>query len=245
MTIGTGSHLSALAADSEAVADLAAGRPDAPVTTCPGWTVADLLGHLGGVYSWVSLVAEAAGERPGLSRDQPPADPAGLDAWFREQRDGALDALSSREPDAPAWILSGRVGDVGWWRRRLAMETAIHLFDVEQAVSRPGSMEPELAADGVDEMLTEMLPRYLARRPVPELTGTLHLHATDTPGEWSLDFGAADLTVRRDHGKADAALRGPAAGLFLWVWNRRDAAAAGLETFGDASVIGAWPGVML
>lgn len=245
MTLDTGSHLSAFAADSQAVADLAAGHLDAPVAACPGWTLADLLAHLGGVYSWVSLIVEAGGDRPGLSRDRPPAGPALLDGWFREQRDGALDTLSSREPDAPAWTFTGPVRDVGWWRRRMAMESAVHLSDVEQAVGRPGTMERELASDGVDEALTELLPAYLKRRPVPALQSTIHLHATDTPGEWSLDFAQPDLAVRREHSKADTALRGPAAGLFLWVWNRADAAAAGLETFGDTAAIEAWSDVKL
>lgn len=244
--LDTGAHLSALAADSEALIDLAADHLDAPVEACPGWTVAELIGHLGGVYSWVSLVAGAAGERPALQRDPAPDDRARLAGWFREQRAAVLDALSSREPDAPAWIFtSGGRGDIGWWRRRQAAETAVHLFDVEQAVGQPGSMEPELAADGVDEMLTELLPGYLSRHPVAGLTGTLHLHASDTPGEWWLDFGAADLAVRRDHSKADTAVRGPAGGLFLWLWNRRDPDGAGLEVFGDRSVVDAWAGVRL
>lgn len=238
--------MSALAADSEAVIDLSAGHLDAPVVGCPGWTVTDLLGHLGGVYSWVSLVAAAAGERPAAQREPAPDDPARLEGWFREQRSAMLDALSSREPDAPAWIFtSGGRGDIGWWRRRQAVETAVHLFDVEQTVGQPGNMEPELAADGVDELLTELLPGYLGRHPVTGLAGTLHLHATDTAGEWSLDFGADGLAVRRDHSKADTAVRGPAAGLFLWLWNRRDPDGLGLEVFGVRSVVDAWPAVRL
>ncbi len=242
----TGAHLSALAADSEALIDLAAGHLGAAVEACPGWTVAEMVGHLGGVYSWAALVVAAAGERPAMTREQPPAEQEALDGWFRKQRAALLDALSSHEPDAPAWIFtSADRGDVGWWRRRMAMETAVHLFDVEQAAGQPGTMEPELAADGVDELLGQILPGYLARHPVPELSGTLHLHATDTPGEWSLDFGAADLAVRRDHTKADTALRGPAAGLFLWLWNRTGPDRAGVEVFGDRSVVEAWAAVRL
>jgi uncharacterized protein (TIGR03083 family) len=244
--LDTGAHLSALTADSEALIDLAAGHLDAPVAACPDWDVAQLVGHLGGVYSLAALIARAAGERPGLSREQPPEDRAQLDAWFRAQRAGVLEALTRAEPDDPAWIFvpPGRAS-IGWWRRRQAMETAIHLFDVEDAAGSPGSIEPELAADGADEALTVILPAYLARKPVPGLKGSFHVHATDADGEWSLDFGAEGLAVRRDHAKADTAVRGPAAGLFLWLWNRRTPEQAGLEVFGDTSVVDAWSEVRL
>lgn len=244
--LDTGAHLSALAADSEALADLAGPALQAAVPSCPGWTVADVVGHLGGVYSWAALCVEAAGERPTLERDRPPADPAELIGWFRERRHAVLEALSEREPDAPAWTFIRRAAPtVGWWRRRQAMETAVHLWDVEQATGTPGRIDPELGADGVDELLTQFLPGYLAHNPVPELRGTFHVHATDAPGEWSLDFGAAELDVRQEHSKADTAVRGPAGRLLLWLWNRLDADHAGLEVFGDRSVVDAWPRVTI
>lgn len=242
----TGAHLSALASDSEAFIDLATDHLDRPVAACPDWTVADLVGHLGGVYSWAALVAGAGGDRPVVERESPPSDPDRLDAWFREQRAAVLDALTGHEPGEPAWVfVRPEPGTVGWWRRRQAMETAVHLHDMEQAVGSPGTMEAELAADGADEVLTEILPYYLSRRPVPDLKGSLHLHATDTAGEWSVDFSVSPAAVSREHVKADTALRGPAAGLFLWLWNRQDAEQAGLEVFGDRAALDAWPQVRL
>lgn len=244
--LDTGAYLSALASDSEAFADLAAEYFDRPVAGCPGWTVADLVGHLGGVYSWVVLVADAGGEKPSTPRDTAPADRAGLVSWFRERRAALLDALTRCEPDQPAWMfLPPNRTDIGWWRRRQAMETAVHLRDAEEAADAPGTIDPELAADGVDEYLTQFLPSALSRRPVAALSGTLHLHATDTPGEWSLDFTAPGVAVRQEHSKADTALRGPASGLFLWLWNRQDPRTAGLEVFGDTRVVDAWTQIQI
>ena len=56
-------YLTALAAEGAALADAADGRLDRPVPTCPEWTVANLVAHLGGVYAWVGRVVAAGGER--------------------------------------------------------------------------------------------------------------------------------------------------------------------------------------
>lgn len=242
--LDTGAHLSALAADSQVVADLAESRLDLPVPACPEWTVADLLGHLGGVYSWVWLVIRADGDKPDKGRDPAPDDPAELVEWFRQERAAVLSALESKEPGEPAWSFVGP-RDVGWWRRRQAMETAIHLYDLQEAAGLPEAMDPELAADGVDELLTEFLPGYLSRQAVPGLEGTFHVHCTDADGEWVVDFSAPSLDVRREHAKADTAVRGPASDLFLWVWNRVPLDCPGLEVFGRRDVAEALAGVRI
>jgi uncharacterized protein (TIGR03083 family) len=244
--LDTGAHLSALAADSEALADLAEESLDRPVRACDDWTVADVVGHLGGVYNWVWLIARADGERPDKDREKPPSDEPSLVDWFREQRRAVLDALSSSEPGDPAWVFVRTANPtIGWWRRRQALETAVHLYDVEEAVGRPRPIDPDLAADGIDEMLTEFLPGYLRRNRVDGLEGSFHLHCTDTDGEWSLDLSADPPVVERTHTKADTAVRGPASGLYLWLWNRASAESAGLEIFGRPEVAAAWSGVRL
>ncbi|HWE56615.1 MAG TPA: maleylpyruvate isomerase family mycothiol-dependent enzyme [Acidimicrobiales bacterium] len=245
--IDTGSHLSALAADSQAFADLAEGGLDRAVPTCPDWKVADLVGHLGGVYSWVILAVEGGGERPARSRERAPEDPGALTGWFRGRRDAVIDALTSRPPEDPAWVFlkGGSTADVAWWRRRQAQETAIHLYDMESAVGTPGAIDPELAADGIDEILTVFVANYPGGRQAAGLDGTLHVHCTDAEGEWMLSFGPSGTEVRREHGKADTAVRGPASDLYLWLWNRVPLATESLEVFGRRSVAEAWTEVKL
>jgi uncharacterized protein (TIGR03083 family) len=238
--LDTGAHLSAIAADSEAIADLADGHLDQAVPTCPEWTVADVVGHLGGIYSWVWLIIQAGGEKPDGDRDLPPADRSSLVDWFREERTAVIDALSSKEPDDPAWtFIRAAPQTVGWWRRRQAMETAVHLYDVEAAAGRPRAVAPDLAADGVDEIVTSFMPGYLRHNPVEGLEGTIHLHCTDAEGEWVLDFRGPAVEVRREHTKADTAVRGPASDLFLWLWNRSPLDTPGLEVFGRREVVAA------
>ena len=36
-------------------------------------------------------------------------------------------------------------------------------------------------------------------------------------------------------------MRGPASGLYLWLWNRQTPEAAGLEVFGRVETAAAWP----
>jgi uncharacterized protein (TIGR03083 family) len=230
----------ALASDSSATASTAVGSLSSSVPSCPGWEIADVIGHLGGVYSWATSAVEGGGERP-AGPQSPPGDPSELLSWFGEKREAMLASFRNHRDTDPAWVfISASPQTVGWWVRRQAFETAIHLFDVESAAKRDLSrVDPAFAAEGIDEFLTQHLPRLLARAPVERLRGTFHLHATDAPGEWSLDFSQPGLT-RREHSKADTALRGPASGLFHWVWNRQTPEEAGVEVFGDRSVTAAW-----
>lgn len=239
-------HLAALEADSGAIAELAPQHLERAVPACPDWDVADLIGHLGGVYSWAAMVTSAGGDRPQGERDRPPPDREALIRWFQVKRQAVLSVLAGTDPDRPAWVfIAPSPRNVAWWRRRQAMETAIHLADVQQAAGITPTMSAELAADGIDEVLTEMLPGLMARRRVEGLGGTLHVHCTDAEGEWVLDFSAPTLEVRREHAKADTAARGPAAGLYLWLWNRTDPESAGLDVFGDQSLVETWRKVRL
>ena len=46
-------------------AAVAQAPPDAPVPSCPGWTVTDLVHHLGSCYEWVTALVQRGGtERP-------------------------------------------------------------------------------------------------------------------------------------------------------------------------------------
>lgn len=233
--LDTGAHLSALLADSQAVADLAEASLDQQVPACPDWRVGDLIGHLGGVYSWVCLVMQAGDQKPDRPRDRAPQDRSEVVDWFREERTAVNGALEAKEPWLPAWSFVGP-RDVGWWRRRQAMETAVHLYDVQAAAGRPGPVATELAADGVDELLTEFLAFFLGMRPVERFQGTLHLHCTDADGEWLVDFTGPAVEIRREHARADTAVRGPASDLFLWGWNRLPLATPTLEVFGSKEV---------
>src|SRR4051812_23480836 len=56
-----------------------------PVPACPGWTVADLVRHLGGVHRWMTRIMLDRAERRISFRDLDlgvPADRRDYRAWF-------------------------------------------------------------------------------------------------------------------------------------------------------------------
>jgi uncharacterized protein (TIGR03083 family) len=235
------SYLSSLASDGASLADAADGHWERRVRGCPEWNMAQLVVHMGGVHAWACKAVAAGGEPVGpRGSASAPEDPVELLGWYRDGLAALVTALSV-DPGQPAWTFRAGGGDnVGWWRRRQALETAMHRWDAQDAAGADAQpIAAELAADGVDELLG-FLPGILSARPVAALSSTLHLHTTDTPGEWLLDFAAEGLATRREHAKADTAVRGPASGLYLWLWNRQTAEAAGLEVFGRAEVAEAW-----
>ena len=53
----------------------------------------------------------------------------------------------------------------GFWPRRMVQETTIHRVDAEQAVGWPvAEIEPAFAVDGIDEVLSLIVPALGADR---------------------------------------------------------------------------------
>lgn len=216
----------------------AAGPLDAPVPSCPEWTVADLLGHVGAIHRWAARIVEERLTEPMWDRETPPdhADRAG---WVRDGAQRLIDVLGPADPGAPVWGWAGD-GTVGFWHRRMAHETLVHRMDAELASGREiGPVPADVAVDAVDEVLATLIASPWMR---PLLAGdgqTLHLHASDADGgEWTLTFASDGVEVESGHAKADAALAGPAERLVAWVWRR--GGTEGLTVHGDTAVLDVW-----
>lgn len=215
---------------------------DAKVPTCPDWTVADLARHQGRVFRWISEMVETKAQeyvdrRPFEEQARQEEPLASLESGAEH----ALAVLGSADPETPVWNWFGNApGPARFWFRRLAHETVIHRVDAEAAAGRAGTstVEPaELAADGIDEYLDFLPLRAGGGRGVP-LSGSYHFHTTDVAGEWVVVFADDGVTVRREHAKADVAVRGPASELELFLYNRRGR--DGLEVFGHEAAVAAW-----
>ncbi|MFE2753151.1 maleylpyruvate isomerase family mycothiol-dependent enzyme [Actinosynnema sp. NPDC059335] len=225
-------------------AAIAAG-PDAPVPTCPGWTVHDLVDHLGRTHSWAlrALHTPVDGDRP--RPDDRPADWDELLVWSEKTFAELADTLAGTTSNTPAWTFVGPK-TFAFWSRRQAHETAIHRLDAEHA--RHGADVPsllfdvEFAADGVDEFLTWMLTNTTRRRPV-ERAGRVLFHAADAGRAWELRLtpgqppevgpisGSASATDE------DATVAGTADALYRAAWGRP----SGAITSGDRSLVDGLP----
>lgn len=233
----TADYLGFVRERSDALLNLARTGLDASVPSCPGWTVATLVAHIGEAWGWSSTVVRTG------ARSDVPAAPAALAGaaligWAEERRDELLAALEEADPTANCWTFGLPRTPVFWFRRQ-ALETAVHAWDCEGAVGDPAPIDGELASDGIDEFLTSMLPRQVKGRPEGWTGQSLHLHRTDGEGEWMVRLGPdGEVSTENSHGKGDVALRGPASSLYLWCLNR--VPAADLELFGDPSVAAKW-----
>jgi uncharacterized protein (TIGR03083 family) len=242
----TATALQAIGEDARALLVTAERAPDTPVPHCDPWDTSTVARHLGGIFTWMAAIV-TSGDRVSR-RDLPPAPEArgDLPAWYRTELDRVLDVFARADPEAVTWIFSDR-GDrrVAWWHRRLAVETAVHRWDVQHAVAAvglppdggPDPVEGPVAAAGIEEFVVDFLPGLLSRDGVAGLDGTLHLHATDGPSEWWMDLDAGGA-ARPDHAKADTALRGTRSDLLLWLYNREPADR--IEVFGPTAVLEQW-----
>jgi uncharacterized protein (TIGR03083 family) len=233
-------HVEALTTEGRRFADAAERAPlDAPVPTCPEWAVRDLVRHLGGVHRWATgYVAGRVTEPRDVGLDEVVGtwpDDGELVGWFRAGHEVLVDALAAADPDLACWTFLRAPSPLAMWARRQCHETTVHRVDAEAAVGRLTPVDPRLAADGVDELLSCFVTRRGGRlRADPPRS--LRVTSTDAPGDWLVQIGPDGVatTVGGDEA-ADGTVRGPAEALYLALWRRRGT--DGLAVDGDPDVL--------
>lgn len=219
----------------------------AKVPTCPGWQVRDLVLHMGTVHRWAaSHVAERhlTPQRPG---DLPDLDGSALLTWFREGHRALVDTLASAPPDVECWTFMPAPSPLAFWARRQAHETAVHRVDAESALdTAPTPLAPDFATDGIDELLLGFHARAKSQVRTDE-PRVLRVRATDrADAVWTVRLSseppAAERTTYQaaqegratqvgqkapvaqqvqEGQEADCEVTGPAAALYLALWNRQ------------------------
>ena len=216
-----GALIDSAAVDGRMLIDAAESNWSRPVPHCPEWDIAGLVRHTGGILEWMAAVVTTGEFVNRRALDAPPTADTDLRRWYLDNLDRTLAVLRHADPQAKAWTFSS-LGDqrVAWWRRRLAIEVAIHRWDAEHAAEiDPSPLDCDVAEAGIEEFVSEFLPGLLATHRADGLAGTLHLQLTDVAEEYwlDLDHGGApcdDLTA------ASTSIRGPATDILLWMTNR-------------------------
>lgn len=251
ITVSPDDHLTQLEAAAESlVGDAVEAGLDSAVPTCPDWTVADLLGHQGMVHRWATAIVAGALSSVDLPPEldaatAPPQDAETLVGWFTAGAADLLDALRRAPEDlAAAVFLHASPAPRRFWARRQAHETTIHRMDALSAklgrfpTTAEAGIAPELAVDGIDELVVGFVNRRSSRLRSAEPVSVL-IAPSDTDTAWTVRI-SADTPVTSagadpDH-PADAVLTGTAAALYLGLWNRGD----DIAMTGDVDVLGLW-----
>jgi len=215
--------LAAIRRDSDrfyTTADIA--DPAAGVAACPGWSLSDLVWHLGEVHwFWSTIIEINATDPDDAEKLKPPRPDDHLDtiAFGRAQAARLLSLLEQHDDATPlwTWALNDSDHNVGFIRRHQVQETAVHRWDIQHAATpgREDPIEPDIASDSLDELFAITLPWTV--RPDKPFDGSVHVHCTDTDGEW---FIHPDGGVEAIHAKGDVAIRGAASDLLLGFFKR-------------------------
>ncbi|MEU1348589.1 maleylpyruvate isomerase family mycothiol-dependent enzyme [Streptomyces sp. NPDC005786] len=246
-------HIRTLASEGRLLADAAqeAGT-GAPVPSCPGWQVRDLLRHTAMVHTWATAFVTEGHMSYVPDTGEPDLDGPALLDRFRAGHGLLVEALERAPQDLECWAFFAAPSPLAFWARRQAHETTIHRVDAESA--RGGPLSPVAAGhavDGVDELLRgfHARPKSRVRTDAPR---TLRVRATDTGTVWTVRLSTEPpVTVREDLSPAavregetpvlppvDCELSSTAQELLLTLWNRRPLTA--LTVTGDLDLAGLW-----
>ncbi|MCC9307169.1 maleylpyruvate isomerase family mycothiol-dependent enzyme [Kitasatospora sp. RB6PN24] len=229
------------------------------VPSCPDWSAADLVLHLGSVHrlvrkvltagtteppdredlSFLELPADTAGwPEPGRPAEKPFLGPvaASLVDWFAEGAARLAQVFADTPAGAPVWSYTPS-RTAGFWLRVQCIELSIHRWDAERALGEPGSpVEAELAADAVAQNFEEMAKvRRAWRQAQPGAGESYGFRRTDGPQSWSVRFDGDEVRLSQPAGEAAVELAGTASDLLLYLWGRRPAAE--LAVSGDRALL--------
>jgi uncharacterized protein (TIGR03083 family) len=212
-------YLDHLRADGDLIAAIAPRGLDLPVPVCPPWDVREVLAHLATVYDH-KVMAMRLGRKPNEG-EWVTDEPFGKETveWFEDEHAKLLAELQARRPADYAWSWWEPDQTVGFWYRRMALETVVHRVDVEAQFGPPSVIDAALAVDGIDEVLTVMLAGDDEAASAVPGTGTVELLAGDAAWTVTLEDTRTVVTPGR-RTSPNAGLSGDPAELFLYLWGR-------------------------
>ncbi|MFE0026590.1 maleylpyruvate isomerase family mycothiol-dependent enzyme [Amycolatopsis sp. NPDC059021] len=224
--------LEALSAESLVLGEaLGTASADAPVPACPGWSLGEVVRHVGSVYRMVRRWL-LDGRRPDAWQSDPDEGQS-LAEFYAAARLGLLEELTAHDPEthADTWWPADRT--YGFWRRRMLHETVVHRADTQQAAGQAAPViDEDIALDGIDEALALWFGQKL---PMLGLTGTRTGSVGVLTGghSWIARAGPEELVAWRcspeEAERADDVVSGHPQRIFLWLWGRASPSAVSVR----------------
>lgn len=176
-------NLAGIESEGRRLAEAVRKDPGRPVPQYPEWTLGDLANHTAAIHGRTVLICE---ELP-TERISKPHLPDGMDPvdWYQETLDVMLAALADADPATECWTF-GPPNNLGFWERRMVVETGMHRWDAYQALGEEDRLTDLVARSGLEEF-TDMWLRQL------DEVQPLRVTATDLDLSWS--YGEAEPTV--------------------------------------------------
>jgi len=218
-----------------------------PVPTCPGWTLSQLLRHVGRGDRWAAqIIADRvdSGLDPRAVRDgKPPADVPGALRWLADSPRTVLAAVRTVVENTEVWTFLGPK-PASWWVRRRLHEATVHRADAAIALDVAYELSAELAADGISEWLDRLVEEQALGRPPSLPAGTsMALRATDADlatNTWTVHGGERGMRWTDQPAGADVTLSGTATDLLLAMVRRRSIDDVDIRIEGDTALWHSW-----
>jgi uncharacterized protein (TIGR03083 family) len=234
----------------------AAAGPDAAVPTTSGWTITDLVEHVGQTQHWVAeLIERRITDPTQLPTEMAvlPAGPREWQAWLSESAQRVASACSDDALDAPVFNAAGdeRTG-ARFWMSSMLNEAVVHGFDAANAAGRPADVDADIAVALISNHLTMLTsPTWQMQRPesahaIRGTGQTLQWLATDTAdgaGAWFVERRPDGARWQPATRQADVTVTGPARSLLLTLTRRlplTGGEATGISVDGDTGLAQHW-----
>jgi uncharacterized protein (TIGR03083 family) len=216
--------------------------PETPIPTCPGWTMRQLMRHVGRAQRWAAEIirtkADVSLDPLSVPDGRPPDDPKGARPWLLAGPEVLLDAIAHvGGPDVTVATFDGP-RPARWWARRLLHESTVHRADAVFAVDQHYELAPELAADGIDEWLGRLVERpWTGDLPI-EPGKAVTVIPNDIDALWTMTGRGDHLELSRNSMDSLISVRtvGSATNLFVALMRRRNAEEVGCRVEGDAAL---------
>jgi uncharacterized protein (TIGR03083 family) len=226
-------YIRLVAADAARLREVASTGLEPPVPSCPGWNVADVVQHTADVY--LHKVACTT-----LQRNPDPWPPpehserAPLEL-FDEATAELLAMFAAHGPADPSHTWWPPEQTVGFWMRRMALETAVHRVDVELAHEVVTPVDSALALDGIDELLVAMLAgdEWAEHGTAEPVDAVVRISSAGRSWTVLLDAERVDV-VEGATGDVAVEVAGEPDAVFVWLWGR--GGHEGLALAGDEEV---------